>query len=129
MLEKLWSVPGIGRLLVAAVVWATTRAVYGRDADRFARRHARAGGTAYRYVLSWAVPGNRFGSAHGIDLALLFGRRQTWGDGAMMAGAAWDEVDRAGQDLRALWADFARGADLPDTLTLPGLLTVQRYVP
>lgn len=126
LLERLWSVPLIGRALVAAVVWATTRAVYGIGADRFARRHARAGGTAYRYHLSWAVPGNRFGSAHGIELALLFGRQATWGGGAMMAGADWDEVDRVGQALRALWADFARGADLSDTLTLPGVLTVRR---
>lgn len=125
-LRVLWSVPVVGRALVAAAVWASTRLVYRTGADRFARRHARAGGTAYSYVLHWAVPGNRFGTAHGMDLALLFGREATWGAGAMMAGADWAEVDRVGESLRALWADFARGADLPDTLTLPGVLTVAR---
>ena len=56
----------------------TTAAVYGAATDQFARRHAQAGGTAYRYLLTWSAAGNRFGSTHGIDVALLFGTEEFW---------------------------------------------------
>ena len=125
-LRLLWSVPLVGRRLVAAVVDRTTRAVYGAAADDFADRHARAGGVAYRYHLSWSAPGNRFGSTHGIDLALLFGREQSWGDAAMLAGAGWDEIERAGQAIRELWGDFARGRELSATSSIPGVLSLAR---
>ena len=113
-------------MATAAVVDRTTRAVYGAAADDFADRHARAGGVAYRYHLSWSAPGNRFGSTHGIDLALLFGREQSWGDAAMLAGAGWDEIERAGQAIRELWGDFARGRELSATSSIPGVLSLAR---
>ena len=46
--SRLAKVPVLGTAVVKAINWAVTEAVYGRSARRFARRHARAGGTAYR---------------------------------------------------------------------------------
>jgi para-nitrobenzyl esterase len=109
---------GIRRLLVAVA----TRAVYSRAAARFARRHVRAGGTARRYVIDWAAPGNPYGSAHTIDLPLLFGDEATWRRAALVAGASWPELHAQGRRVRALWAGFARGDALPRRGRLPGAL-------
>jgi len=86
--------------------------VYGRSARRFARRHARAGGKAYSYVLSWAAPGNYYGAAHTVDLPLLFGDQRTWVGAGLLEGASWDEIDAVGRNVRGLWAAFARGDGL-----------------
>ena len=59
-IRLLTQVPLIGQNLGAAITRFTTQAVYGRSAEEFARRHARAGGTAYRYLITWSAPGNRF---------------------------------------------------------------------
>ena len=70
---RLAKIPVLGPAAVNAVSRAVTEAVYGRAARKFARRHARAGGKAYSYVLTWAAPGNFYGAAHTVDLPLLFG--------------------------------------------------------
>ncbi|HEY5979796.1 MAG TPA: carboxylesterase family protein [Microlunatus sp.] len=118
-----------GQALARAIVRRSTAAVYGAATDQFARRHAQAGGTAHRYHLTWSAAGNRFGSTHGIDVALLFGTEEFWGDAAMLVGASWDEIDEAGSAVRALWADFARGIALPAHLEIPGVLTLDRLGP
>ena len=115
-------VPVLGTAVVKAVNWAVTEAVYGRAARRFARRHARAGGTAYSYVLSWAAPGNFYGAAHTVDLPLLFGDRQTWDGAGLLAGASWEEINAQGRSLRAVWARFAAGEGLDSRGGLPGAL-------
>ena len=110
--SRLARIPVVGEAVLTAVTWAVTEAVYGRAARKFARRHARAGGQAHRYVLSWRAPGNPYGAAHTVDLPLLFGDRQTWETAGLLAGATWDEVNAHGRELRALWAAFARGDSL-----------------
>jgi len=105
---------------VKAINWAVTEAVYGRAARRFARRHARAGGTAYRYLLTWHAPGNIYGAAHTVDLPLLFGDQQTWAGAGLLAGASWEDVNPPGQALRALWARFAAGDGLDRDGEIPG---------
>ncbi|MGA1838556.1 carboxylesterase family protein [Herbiconiux sp. 11R-BC] len=114
--------PVIGPLIRRGLVSAVTAAVYGRSSRRFARRHARAGGRADRYLISWAAPGNPFGSAHTIDLPLLFGDENTWAQAAIVAGSEWRELDAAARATRALWAAFARGSALPESGRIPGVL-------
>lgn len=121
-LMRLARVPFVGQHAVRAIDWVITEAVYGRATRRFARRHARAGGKAHRYVLHWHAPGNIFGAAHTIDLPLLLGTRETWDGVGLIAGAAWEDVDDAGRQLRSLWAAFARGATLGDKGAIPGAL-------
>lgn len=121
-LARLTGLPVLGPLLRRLLVSTLTAAIYGRSNRRFARRHARAEGRADSYVISWAAPGNPFGSAHTIDLPLLFGERETWQRAALVAGADWATLHAAAQRTRALWADFARGVPLPTSGSVPGVL-------
>lgn len=124
-LSALERVPVLGKTALRAINWVVTETVYGRASRKFARRHSAAGGTAHHYVLDWHAPGNIYGSAHTIDLPLLFGTKDTWDGVGLIAGATWDEVDAAGQQVRALWAQFAGGAagsDLGDSGGIPGVL-------
>ncbi|GGG69181.1 carboxylic ester hydrolase [Kocuria dechangensis] len=118
--------PLIGPLIRRTVVGWATAAVYTRAIRRFAARHARAGGTAHTYVLSWAAPGNPYGAAHTIDLPLLFGHEGTWANTGLVAGAAWEDLDAHGREVRRLWADFARGKDLGEAGNIPGALHYRR---
>jgi len=120
LVSRLGNVPFLGKAAVKLISWLVTEAVYGRAARKFARRHARAGGTAHSYVLSWGAPGNYYGAAHTVDLPLLFGNRQTWAAAGLLDGAAWEEIDDAGRALRALWAAFARGDGLDEHGGVPG---------
>ena len=113
--SRLGRVPVVGN-------WAVTEAVYGRAARKFARRHARAGGRAYRYVLSWAAPGNPYGAAHTVDLPLLFGDEKTWAGAGLLAGATWEDINAQGRELRAMWARFAAGRGLERRGGIPGAL-------
>ncbi|KIS29266.1 carboxylesterase [Arthrobacter sp. SPG23] len=120
--SRLARVPVVGTAVVNAMSRAVTEAVYGRSARKFARRHARAGGKAYSYVLTWAAPGNFFGAAHTVDLPLLFGDQQTWAAAGLVAGATWDEINAQGRAVRAVWARFASGEGLGNRGELPGAL-------
>ncbi|MDQ0754618.1 carboxylesterase family protein [Arthrobacter sp. B3I4] len=119
---RLGKVPVVGTAVVKAVNWAVTEAVYGKAARKFARRHARAGGTAYRYLLTWHAPGNIYGAAHTVDLPLLFGDQQTWAGAGLLAGASWEDINAPGKALRALWARFASGDGLDADGGIPGAL-------
>ncbi|KQP73104.1 carboxylesterase [Methylobacterium sp. Leaf113] len=126
VLQPWLRLPGIGRLLAGGLVGFITRTVYAGAVRRFARRHARAGGRVHRYTLDWRAPGNPFGAAHAIELPLLFGSETVWRDAAYLAGASWPEIDRAGRDLRALWAAFARGQTLPERGRIDGLIRYRK---
>ena len=115
-------IPGLGDAVVKAINWAVTEAVYGRSARKFARRHARAGGKSYSYLLSWGAPGNFYRAAHTVDLPLLFGNQRTWAAAGLLKGATWAEIDAVGREMRRLWAAFARGDGLGETGGIPGAL-------
>ena len=118
--------PLIGPLLRRLAVGVVTEIVYARAIRRFAKRHARAGGCAHLYTLTWAAPGNMFGAAHAIELPLLFGTERVWKNAAYLAGATWPEIETQGRRLRRFWADFARGESLPDSGEVPDVLTYSR---
>lgn len=124
-LMRLAGIPLVGQRAVRAIDWVVTETVYGRATRRFARRHAKAGGKAHRYLLTWHAPGNIFGAAHTVDLPLLLGTRETWDGVGLIAGARWEDVEAAGRKMRALWAGFARGADLGKSGGITGVLQYQ----
>lgn len=124
-LMRLAGIPLVGQHAVRAIDWVVTETVYGRATRRFARRHAKAGGNAHRYLLIWHAPGNIFGAAHTVDLPLLLGTRETWDGVGLIAGARWEDVEAAGRKMRALWAGFARGADLGKSGGITGVLQYQ----
>lgn len=99
----------IGRMLTEVLVIAFNETIYARDARAFARRHVGAGGRAWRYVLSWRVPGNPYGSAHAIDLPLLFENPEVWAPAGVLAGADPTDLARAASSMRRIWGDFAHG--------------------
>ncbi|MBK7722144.1 MAG: carboxylesterase/lipase family protein [Austwickia sp.] len=120
-LQRVARVPILGTLACRAIAAVVTKRAYARACDEFAERHAKAGGRAYRYVISWAAPGNEFGAAHTIDLPLLFGDESTWREAELVAGATWSEIEAQGRRVRGVWADFARG-QLPPEGELAGVL-------
>lgn len=124
-LMRLAGIPLVGQHAVRAIDWVVTETVYGRATRRFARRHAKAGGKAHRYLLTWHAPGNIFGAAHTVDLPLLLGTRETWDGVGLIAGARWEDVEAAGRKVRALWAGFAGGADLGKSGGITGVLQYQ----
>jgi para-nitrobenzyl esterase len=119
---RLATVPVLGAAVVKALNWAVTEAVYGKSARKFARRHARAGGTAYSYVLTWGAPGNFYRAAHTVDLPLLFGDQRSWEGAGLLEGATWEEINARGRALRAVWARFASGEGLEGRGGIPGAL-------
>lgn len=86
-----------------------TRRLYGRGAERFAQRHAQAGGTGYRYEFSWGVGRNPLAGAHISELPLLFPGHDVWERTPLVEGHTWEQVLSDGARLRRAWADFARG--------------------
>lgn len=125
-LQGVLRVPVLGTLVGRAVVALVTRLVYARDGRRFARRHARAGGRAHHYVISWSAPGSGWGSAHTVDLPLLFGDAEAWRTADLVAGTPWTDIDASGRRVRAVWGRFARGEDLGERVSVPGTLDVRR---
>lgn len=110
---RMAALPVVGRILETAFVVKTTEDLCGRGTRRFARAHRRAGGSALRYLFTWAAPGNRFGSAHAIDLALLFGPIGSPDDAPLLRGATIEEIETAGRALRSMWGAFIRGEEPP----------------
>ncbi|MCC3158206.1 carboxylesterase family protein [Hymenobacter sp. 15J16-1T3B] len=119
-------VPLLGPALTRGLVAAASRRIYVAPAAAFARRHARAGGRAYLFEVTFRPRGSVFGAAHTIDLPLLFGTRDTWAAVPLLGDAPWEEVEEAGREVRRLWADFARHGALPAAAEVPGVLRVRR---
>jgi hypothetical protein len=107
----------------------------------FGRRPSRSGKTAP--VRAWwvdafaqvkpqpAISTPRLGCAEeclsggdASDLPLLFGTEAAWKAAALLTSASWDEVDRAGRELRRIWADFARSGRAP-SMDIPGLIHIR----
>lgn len=125
-IKKAAALPLIGGALRRMVVSTITRKVYAAGAARFAKRHARAGGRAYTYVINWGSRTNRLGPTHAIDLPLLFGDEQIWRDADLVAGLTWPEVHASGRKVRELWSVFAKTGDLRPGLIEPNVLDYSR---
>jgi para-nitrobenzyl esterase len=118
--------PLIGGLILRLASWLLTSSVYGASSLAFAKRHRRAGGIAHHYVLAYAAPGNDFGAAHTMDLPFLFGNREIWADATLLTGASWDDLERGAREVRRVWGDFARGADLGRAGEVAGILSYRK---
>ena len=125
-LRKLAGLPLLGDAFRHVVVHTITRKVYEAAVDRFAKRHAGAGGRAYTYKLHWGSKTNRLGAAHAIDLPLLFGDERIWKGADLLAGLSWSEVHASARKVRALWSSFARTGSLEADAIDPALLSYRR---
>ncbi|MGJ9373453.1 carboxylesterase family protein [Nesterenkonia sp. CF4.4] len=119
--KRLRELPVIGSPAMTVLSRLGTRLIYVTGIRSFLRRHRRAGGRGHYYIIDWAAPGNFFRSAHGIDVALLFGNRSNTAGLELLKGASWEDLEEAGKSVRALWARFARGAELPAKGRIPGV--------
>lgn len=125
-LRRLASLPLLGDAVRRVIVRTITRKVYAVAVDRFANRHARAGGRAYTYKIHWGSKTNQLGATHAIDLPLLFGDEETWRDADLVAGLSWPEIDASARKVRALWSLFARTGSLEPGLTEPALVSYRK---
>ncbi|UOG74055.1 carboxylesterase family protein [Hymenobacter tibetensis] len=116
----------VGTLLSRLLVRVTSGMIYLKPAEAFAQRHARAGGRAYHFLMLFQPAGDTFGAAHTVDLPLLLGTQASWGATPLLAHANWDPIHQAGQQVRTLWADFARTGVLPAQVQIPGVLRLKR---
>ena len=118
--------PVAGSRLVRLLTSVTSRRIYLDPARAFAAHQARAGGRAWRFLLTYQPPGSPFGAAHVVDLPLLLGNRASWAATPLLGEASWEEFDKAGRQVRQLWADFARTGALPARVVIPGVLEVEK---
>ena len=118
--------PLAGSRLVRLLTRVTSHHIYLNPARTFAEQQARAGGRAWRFLLTYEPPGSLFGAAHVVDLPLLLGNRASWAATPLLGEANWEEFDAAGRQVRQLWADFARTGVLPARVDIPGVLEVRK---
>ncbi|GHC33118.1 carboxylic ester hydrolase [Kushneria pakistanensis] len=128
-LQGLFGLPVIGARLRSGLSQRITRHLYSRPAERFARRHAEAGGCVWRYRLNWGSGRAARGACHSIDLALLFAGWAEWQHAGIVEGMTEQELERSGCQLRALWARFARGGTLEDEGAIEGVVEWERVTP
>lgn len=101
--------PRVGERAYWMFVDSASRAVFTKGIDVLAHEWAAAGGISHRAVVPWSVPGNPFGSPHVMDIALLFSREDSWRSALPFEGATWEEIDRAGAEVRRYLTHFAAG--------------------
>jgi para-nitrobenzyl esterase len=118
--------PVAGSYLVRLLTSVTSRRIYLDPARAFAEQQARAGGRAYRFLLTYQPPGSPFGAAHVVDLPLLLGTQAGWAATPLLGTANWEEFAATGRQVRQLWADFARTGTLPARVVIPGVLEVEQ---
>ena len=118
--------PLAGRPLVRLLTRVTSHRIYLNPARAFAAHQAKAGGRAYRFLLTYQPPGSPFGAAHVVDLPLLLGTQASWAATPLLGEASWEEFDAAGRQVRQLWADFARTGTLPARVVIPDVLEVEK---
>ena len=111
----------VGRGLSATL----TRRIYTTPIREFAQRHRAAGGRAIRYRMTWEPQGSIYGAAHVTDLPLIFSSRAVW-DGTNLLGThPWEDVERRGRAVRAVWGSFARTGTVPAALGAAAADTLQ----
>ncbi|MCI1186862.1 carboxylesterase family protein [Hymenobacter sp. DH14] len=118
--------PLAGGPVVRLLTSVTSNRIYLDPARVFATHQARAGGRAWRFLLTYQPPGSPFGAAHVVDLPLLLGNRASWAETPLLGTADWAEFDAVGRQVRQLWADFARSGELPAQVVIPGVLEVEK---
>ena len=102
-----------------------TRRIYTTPIREFAQRYRAAGGRAIRYRMTWEPQGSIYGAAHVTDLPLIFSSRSVW-DGTNLLGThPWEDVERRGRAIRAIWGSFARNGTVPLALAAAAADTVQ----
>ncbi|GAA1054934.1 carboxylic ester hydrolase [Agromyces luteolus] len=105
--------PVVGSWLRRLIVARTTNAVYRSGARRFARIAGRGGADVRVAEFDGHPDGSRIGSAHAIEVALLFPATEAWTGTPLLAPDGARTLVAAGAALRAAWAEFGRDGAFP----------------
>ncbi|WP_438854439.1 carboxylesterase family protein [Agromyces sp. M3QZ16-3] len=105
--------PVVGSWLRRLIVSRTTDAVYRSGARRFARVVGQGGAEVRVAEFDGHPDGSRIGSAHAIEVALLFPATEAWSGAPLLAPDGARNLVAAGAALRAAWAEFARTGAFP----------------
>jgi para-nitrobenzyl esterase len=93
-------------------VLATRRFISG-PSKTLATTLREAGHQVSTYEITWRPQGSPYGATHCVELPLLFGDYADWEGAPMLGSAPAEQVERFGQEARALWAAFAKSARPP----------------
>ena len=107
-LRALAAKPVVGPVIRFGLVRVVTGAVYTWSGRRFARLLARSGARVQVARFDGRPADSRIGSAHAIDLALLFPNPPAWGPAPLLAPHGAESLVEAGAPMRAAWGEFAR---------------------
>ena len=107
-LRALTAKPVIGPAIRFGLVRVATDAVYTWGGRRFARLLARSGARVQVARFDGRPEGSSIGSAHAIELALLFPNAAAWAPARLLAPHGAESLVEAGAPLRAAWGEFAR---------------------
>ena len=76
-------------------------------------------------LLAALKEGSIYGAAHVTDLPLIFSTQSVW-DGTNLLGThPWEDVQRRGRAVRAIWGSFARTGRVPTALGAAAADTLQ----
>jgi para-nitrobenzyl esterase len=105
--------PLVGKALFGLATRKVTDVLFRTAARRFARDLVAAGGTVVAAEVTARVVGNPLGATHAVELGLLFPRAERWAAAPVIGPDGAADLVAAGRDLRAAWAEFARGGRSP----------------
>ncbi|WP_124059379.1 carboxylesterase family protein [Vaginisenegalia massiliensis] len=105
---KIRSWPFIGKILFEAGVRAATWWVFVRPIKGVVRRYRHSLYPSYFYRFYWGPEANPEAAGHCVELPFIFADQAAWGRRNILRGSSWQEVKQKGQEVRAIWAEFAR---------------------
>lgn len=126
VLRGLFGLPLIGRRIRDWLIRVTTDAVYRHGGHRFAALLAGAGGRVLEYELDHRPRGTAMGSAHAVELPLLFPSGEAWRGAALIGDERPEELVALGAPLRRVWAEFARTGGVDPAVAREAALTLRR---
>ena len=122
---KRYFAKGVAKKLLDKTVILTTEKIYGKPALQFAKMYAEANGKAYLYRIKNNFENNPFGGAHCIDLPLVFGDASSWKNVGLLKNVDYEELQKNGQEIRRIWADFAKNGNI-SLDNIPSILTIKK---
>ncbi|MDR2237921.1 MAG: carboxylesterase family protein [Chryseobacterium sp.] len=117
---------GLGLKIMDQTVRKTTEFIYGKPAELFAERYAKAGGNVYLFRIHSKLNDNPIGAAHCIDLPLIFGNKEAWEAAELLKNVSWEYIHENGKKIRTLWAEFARTGQISEQSERPDILNVRK---
>lgn len=108
------------------IVKTTTKSIYGKPAEIFAKNYASGGGNIHLYKIKSTLKNHFIGASHCFDLPLIFANEDAWKEAELLKDVPWDYIFEQGKKLRAVWAEFARNGKISDPKDRPEILDIKK---